>query len=151
MRERRVDLGVSLRVGDDLEAPGLALHADFEPTFGRQRIRQGIAALDVPPTVLRRQVAVLGDHGRARPGPHAAVGIASEERLGVRVRGHGAKCSRAREGYTLASGMSPTNKVLITDHTWPDVQVEVAILEAAGLEVIDAPSPDEVTLTLAGD
>jgi D-3-phosphoglycerate dehydrogenase len=43
--------------------------------------------------------------------------------------------------------MSRTNKALITDHTWPDVRVEVAILEAAGLEVIDAPNPDEGTLS----
>jgi D-3-phosphoglycerate dehydrogenase len=39
------------------------------------------------------------------------------------------------------------NRVLITDHTWPDVQVEAAILAAAGLEVVDAPSADEATLS----
>ncbi len=39
-----------------------------------------------------------------------------------------------------------TNKVLITDHTWPDVQVETALLEAAGLHVVDSPSADEATL-----
>ncbi|HEY3058828.1 MAG TPA: C-terminal binding protein [Chloroflexota bacterium] len=39
-----------------------------------------------------------------------------------------------------------TNRVLITDHTWPDVQVETALLEAAGLHVVDSPSSDESTL-----
>ena len=34
-----------------------------------------------------------------------------------------------------------SNIVLITDHTWPDVQVETALLSAAGLEVVDAPHP----------
>jgi len=43
--------------------------------------------------------------------------------------------------------MSSSNIVLITDHTWPDVQVETALLEGAGLRVVDAPSADEVTLT----
>ncbi len=48
--------------------------------------------------------------------------------------------------------MPRTNKVLITDHAWPDVQTETAILGAAGLQVIDAPSPDETTLSsLASD
>jgi D-3-phosphoglycerate dehydrogenase / 2-oxoglutarate reductase len=44
------------------------------------------------------------------------------------------------------------NQVLITDHAWPDVQVESAILEAAGLQVVDAPTSDEATLcSLAED
>jgi D-3-phosphoglycerate dehydrogenase len=47
----------------------------------------------------------------------------------------------------LESSMPGTNKVLITDHTWPDVQVETTLLEAAGLQVVDAPSPDEATLS----
>jgi D-3-phosphoglycerate dehydrogenase len=48
--------------------------------------------------------------------------------------------------------MAQSNKVLITDHTWPDVQVETALLAAAGLEVVDAPRPDEATLSdLAAD
>ena len=37
-------------------------------------------------------------------------------------------------------------RVLITDHAWPDVQVESAILQAAGLQVLDAPTSDEATL-----
>jgi len=40
---------------------------------------------------------------------------------------------------------APT-KVLITDHTWPDIAAESALLEAAGLQVVDAPAPDEATL-----
>jgi D-3-phosphoglycerate dehydrogenase len=48
--------------------------------------------------------------------------------------------------------MARTNNVLITDHTWPDVRVETAILEAAGLRVLEAPNPDEATLSsLAAD
>jgi D-3-phosphoglycerate dehydrogenase / 2-oxoglutarate reductase len=39
-----------------------------------------------------------------------------------------------------------TGKVLITDHTWPDVDLERAILEEAGLQVTDAPRSDEATL-----
>jgi len=39
-----------------------------------------------------------------------------------------------------------TDKVLITDHTWPDVEVETALLEGAGLRVVDSPSGDEATL-----
>jgi D-3-phosphoglycerate dehydrogenase len=42
--------------------------------------------------------------------------------------------------------MPSKSKILITDHTWPDVQVETAILERAGLQVLDAPASDEVTL-----
>jgi D-3-phosphoglycerate dehydrogenase len=37
--------------------------------------------------------------------------------------------------------------VLITDHAWPDIQVEQAILEQAGLHVVDSPSGDEGTLS----
>jgi D-3-phosphoglycerate dehydrogenase / 2-oxoglutarate reductase len=37
-------------------------------------------------------------------------------------------------------------KVLITDHTWPDVDLERGILDRAGLQVIDAPRSDEATL-----
>ena len=37
-------------------------------------------------------------------------------------------------------------RVLITDHAWPDVQVESSILQAAGLQVLDAPTSDEATL-----
>jgi D-3-phosphoglycerate dehydrogenase len=45
-----------------------------------------------------------------------------------------------------------TGKVLITDHTWPDVELERAILEQASLEVTDAPRSDEATLSaLASD
>src|SRR5438105_5187088 len=47
-----------------------------------------------------------------------------------------------------------TNKVLITDHTWPDVQVEQSLLAAAGLQLqlLEAPSADEATLcSLATD
>jgi D-3-phosphoglycerate dehydrogenase len=48
--------------------------------------------------------------------------------------------------------MSSTNTALITDHTWPDVTVETAILEAAGLQVVDAPQSDEATLcSMAAD
>jgi D-3-phosphoglycerate dehydrogenase len=43
-------------------------------------------------------------------------------------------------------------QVLITDHTWPDVSVERAILERHGLQVTDAPTSDEPTLvSLAAD
>ncbi|HET6319056.1 MAG TPA: C-terminal binding protein [Chloroflexota bacterium] len=42
--------------------------------------------------------------------------------------------------------MAGTNRVLITDHTWPDVQIETGLLEGAGLSVVDAPSGDEATL-----
>lgn len=42
--------------------------------------------------------------------------------------------------------------VLITDHSWPTIDRERAILEAAGLQVVEAPSPDEATLArLAAD
>jgi len=37
-------------------------------------------------------------------------------------------------------------KVLITDHAWPSIDVEGAILQNAGLEVTDARAPDEATL-----
>ena len=48
--------------------------------------------------------------------------------------------------------MAQSNKVLITDHAWPDVQVEATLLAAAGLEVVDSPRPDEATLSaLAAD
>src|SRR3982751_3003943 len=48
--------------------------------------------------------------------------------------------------------MAQSKKVLITDHTWPDIQVESALLSAAGLEVVDSPRPDEATLAaLASD
>ena len=48
--------------------------------------------------------------------------------------------------------MPTTGKVLITDHTWPDVELERAILEQASLEVTDAPRSDEATLSaLASD
>ncbi len=43
-------------------------------------------------------------------------------------------------------------KVLITDHTWPDVDLERGILEQAGLQVTAAPRSDEATLrSLAAD
>lgn len=43
-------------------------------------------------------------------------------------------------------------KVLITDHPWPDLNIERAILEPAGLELVDAPNEEEATLvSLAGD
>jgi D-3-phosphoglycerate dehydrogenase len=45
-----------------------------------------------------------------------------------------------------------TGKVLITDHTWPDVELERSILQQAGLQVTDAPRSDEATLSaLASD
>src|SRR5215472_7072594 len=45
-----------------------------------------------------------------------------------------------------------TGKVLITDHTWPDIDLERTVLQAAGLQVMDAPASDEATLaSLAGD
>jgi D-3-phosphoglycerate dehydrogenase / 2-oxoglutarate reductase len=45
-----------------------------------------------------------------------------------------------------------TGKVLITDHTWPDIDLERMVLQAAGLQVTDAPASDEATLAnLAGD
>ena len=40
-----------------------------------------------------------------------------------------------------------TWKVLITDFVWPSTDPERKILEAAGAEVIVAPSEDEDTLT----
>jgi D-3-phosphoglycerate dehydrogenase len=41
---------------------------------------------------------------------------------------------------------------LITDHTWPDVELERSILQDAGLSVTDAPAPDEGSLrALAAD
>ena len=48
--------------------------------------------------------------------------------------------------------MARDSTVLITDHTWPDVDLERTILEAAGLRVRDAPASDEATLrSLAAD
>jgi D-3-phosphoglycerate dehydrogenase len=48
--------------------------------------------------------------------------------------------------------MASAGVVLITDHTWPDVEVERTILQTAGLHVTDAPSPDEAGLrALAAD
>ena len=48
--------------------------------------------------------------------------------------------------------MRTTGKVLITDHTWPDVELERSILQQAGLQVTDAPRSDEATLSaLASD
>ena len=48
--------------------------------------------------------------------------------------------------------MAHTGKVLITDHTWSDVDLERGILEQAGLQVTDAPRSDEATLrSLAAD
>ena len=48
--------------------------------------------------------------------------------------------------------MARDSTVLITDHTWPDVDLERTILEAAGLQVRDAPGSDEATLSsLAAD
>jgi D-3-phosphoglycerate dehydrogenase len=44
--------------------------------------------------------------------------------------------------------MSTTSHtVLITDHVWPDIEVERAILEPAGLHIVDSPSGDERTLS----
>jgi D-3-phosphoglycerate dehydrogenase / 2-oxoglutarate reductase len=45
-----------------------------------------------------------------------------------------------------AMSAAAAKRVLITDHAWPDVKVESAILEAAGLQVVDAPTSDEATL-----
>jgi D-3-phosphoglycerate dehydrogenase len=42
--------------------------------------------------------------------------------------------------------MVQSGMVLITDHTWPDVELERSILEDAGLHVTDAPAPDEDSL-----
>lgn len=36
--------------------------------------------------------------------------------------------------------------ILITDHSWPSIERERAILEAAGHTAVDAPAPDEATL-----
>jgi D-3-phosphoglycerate dehydrogenase len=43
--------------------------------------------------------------------------------------------------------MARTPKVLITDHAWPDITLEAALLEAAGLDVVDAPTGEEATLS----
>jgi D-3-phosphoglycerate dehydrogenase / 2-oxoglutarate reductase len=43
--------------------------------------------------------------------------------------------------------MTPAGRVLITDHTWPDVELERSILQDAGLQVTDAPAPDEASLS----
>jgi D-3-phosphoglycerate dehydrogenase len=40
-----------------------------------------------------------------------------------------------------------TNIVLITDHAWPDIELERAILEQAGLHIVDSPGADESTLS----
>jgi D-3-phosphoglycerate dehydrogenase len=46
----------------------------------------------------------------------------------------------------------PAGIVLITDHTWPDVELERSILERADLQITDAPAADEATLrSLASD
>lgn len=37
-------------------------------------------------------------------------------------------------------------KVLITDHPWPDLEIERSILEPAGIDIVDAPAQDEQTL-----
>jgi D-3-phosphoglycerate dehydrogenase len=48
--------------------------------------------------------------------------------------------------------MVPAGTVLITDHTWPDIDLERSILQQAGLQVTDAPAPDEASLrALAAD
>src|SRR5947207_6755559 len=39
--------------------------------------------------------------------------------------------------------MTSAGMVLITDHTWSDVELERSILRDAGVEVTDAPAPDE--------
>ncbi|NQW17866.1 MAG: C-terminal binding protein [Chloroflexi bacterium] len=39
-----------------------------------------------------------------------------------------------------------THKVLITDYTWPNIDAETAILNAAGIEVIVAPNSEVTTL-----
>jgi len=59
---------------------------------------------------------------------------------------------RAAASYDSPAGVAAPTRVLVTDHTWPDIQVESTLLEAAGLHVVDAPSPDEATLAaLAAD
>ena len=60
--------------------------------------------------------------------------------LGRRLRGLQARHGSARRTIGRAA-MAQSNKVLITDHAWPDVQVETALLSAAGLQVVDAPRP----------
>jgi D-3-phosphoglycerate dehydrogenase / 2-oxoglutarate reductase len=48
--------------------------------------------------------------------------------------------------------MTPSGMVLVTDHTWPDIELERSILRAGDLHVVDAPAPDERTLSsLASD
>ncbi len=43
-------------------------------------------------------------------------------------------------------------KILVTDHPWPDLDVERSILEPLGVEIVDAPGGDEETLCrLSGD
>ena len=48
--------------------------------------------------------------------------------------------------------MPPRHRVLITDHPWPDLEVEAGLLSPLGVELIDAPDGSEPTLTrLAAD
>lgn len=42
--------------------------------------------------------------------------------------------------------MTSRLRVLLTDRAWPDTKIETQILEAAGAELIEAPSTDEKTL-----
>ena len=50
-----------VRIGHDLQPPGLALEPDLAPPLRRQRVRQRVAALDVAELGLRRQEAVHTD------------------------------------------------------------------------------------------
>jgi D-3-phosphoglycerate dehydrogenase len=46
----------------------------------------------------------------------------------------------------------PHYRVLLTDRAWPDTTIECAILEPAGIELVEAPDPSEATLAaLAAD
>jgi D-3-phosphoglycerate dehydrogenase len=51
-----------------------------------------------------------------------------------------------------SGSLPPRLKVLVTDHPWPDVEVERAILSQVPAELVDAPAGDEATLAaLAAD
>ncbi len=43
--------------------------------------------------------------------------------------------------------MMPSPKVLITDHPWPELEIERALLEPAGVKIVDAPNGEEATLS----
>ena len=48
--------------------------------------------------------------------------------------------------------MTNSFRVLVTDHPWPNLEIEQAILEPVGAEIVDAPDGNESTLVrLASD